>query len=284
MAINSAPRSAASLSQLERKDNWISQPLLTAIVLIGFVIYSTWRVLENNFTNTFDGAHQHLPLGLVEQGAHYTSPFYALPDFGIPFLQIPLIAAAYALFIPVSFRATCYFCRRTAYRAFFSDPSACGVKEFIPKGKNYTGERQFPFSFVNLHRYTLYLVLILVALHWLHLMEAFLFTKTIVVNNQLTTSPHLGFGVGTFVLLVDTVALTLYVVSCHSFRHVMGGWVTKFSKSEGHRMRFKLWQQITHLNEKHGLYFWVSLGSIWVADLYLRLYAGGLIPDFKVVF
>ena len=280
MAINVAPRPISVNPALERKDNWWLQPVATAIILLGFVVYSTWRVLENNFFDT--GAENALSI-VKSQGLHYISPFYALPDFGLPFLKIPLIAAAYALAIPVSFRATCYFCRRTAYRAFFSDPSACGVKEFIPKGKNYTGERQFPFSVVNLHRYTLYLVLGLVALHWLHLAEAFLFTKTGVSGNNISRNLHFGVGVGTIILAVDTVALSLYVASCHSFRHVMGGFVNMFSKNDGAKTRFKIWQKITLLNEKHGLYFWVSLGSIWVADLYIRLVSAGIIPDIKIV-
>ena len=40
----------------------------------------------------------------------------------------------------------------------------------------------------------------------------------------------IGIGVGTIVLIVNAVLLTFYSLSCHSFRHLIGGNLNAFSK------------------------------------------------------
>src|SRR5262249_54703462 len=200
-AVYTAPRPTV-LDANRRKDSWWVRPLTIGLTLSVFLIYATWRLLEHRYRDT------------VAFGAHYISPFYALPEPNWPVFQWPLFAALYALAIPGAFRGSCYFCRRTMYRAFFGDPSACAVKEIIHR-RNYTGERQFPFSLFNLHRFALYAVLILIALHWKHLGDAFFF------KNE-RGEAHFGVGLGTLLLTFDTLMLTAYAASCHSFRHLMG--------------------------------------------------------------
>jgi hypothetical protein len=39
---------------------------------------------------------------------------------------------------PLGFRGTCYYYRRAYYRAFFADPTACGVGG--PRGSGYAGD------------------------------------------------------------------------------------------------------------------------------------------------
>ena len=276
MAIDTVKSSAAAMPDTQRKDNWRAQPLAAAVALLGFIAYSSWRVFENQFYDTTRAAAN--AAGAVIP--HYLSPFYAIPTPETDFfthggLAATFVSAFIALVIPVSFRASCYFCRRTFYRALFGDPSACAVKEVMAR-KSYTGERHLPFSLFNLHRYAFYAVLVLVVLHWFHLYEAFWF------KSGDDGKAHLGIGIGTLLLAIDTVALTLYVASCHSFRHLMGGFVNRFSADSGSRSRYDLWKTITGLNEHHGRYFWLSLGSIWLADLYIRIVASGAIKDLVI--
>jgi hypothetical protein len=45
--------------------------------------------------------------------------------------------------------------------------------------------------------------------------------------------------------------------------------------------RYKLWRMITRLNERHMEYAWVSLFSVALADLYVRLLSMGVISDVR---
>jgi hypothetical protein len=76
---------------------------------------------------------------------------------------------------------------------------------------DYTGETLFPFVLQNFHRYFLYVALVLVVFHWVHAFESIFY------NGQI------GFGVGSLIVWLDTIMLTLYVFSCHSLRHLIGG-------------------------------------------------------------
>jgi len=40
---------------------------------------------------------------------------------------------------------------------------------------------------------------------------------------------------------------------------------------------------LTRLNTRHGLYAWISLFSVIVADLYVRLLAMGVIHDLRFI-
>lgn len=52
MAIDSVQRQAKAMPNTQRTDNWRMQPLATALALLGFVAYSTWRVFENRLFDT----------------------------------------------------------------------------------------------------------------------------------------------------------------------------------------------------------------------------------------
>ena len=126
--------------------------------------------------------------------------------------------AIFILWAPAGFRATCYYLRKAYYRAFFQDPPGCAVGE---ESREYRGETAFPFILQNLHRYFLYLAILLVINHWIDLYWAF------TVEGPKTY--HVGLG--TVVLLADTILLTLYTGSCHAWRHLMGGKEDCFSAS-----------------------------------------------------
>jgi hypothetical protein len=226
------------------------ESLPVIVVLGGFGLYATLRAFEGKF---------------YEWGP-YLSPFYS-----------PLIDAHHhwwkfspAILIlggPLSFRATCYYYRKAYYRAFFQDPPACAVGE----GRHsYCGETQFPYLLQNLHRYTLYIAIIFLAFLWRDAIRAFFFDG------------QLGMGVGTLVLLINVILLSIYTLSCHSLRHLVGGRLDCFSCGGLGKPRYTAWRGLTFLNERHMLFAWVSLFSVGLADFYVRLVASGAIQDVRL--
>ncbi len=195
----------------------------------------------------------------------YKSPMYAAPYVPNWF---PFSPAFLLLWIPAGFRLTCYYGRKAYYRAAFLDPVACAIKE--PFKSNYKGETRFPYILQNLHRYFLYFALLLLILHWFEFFQS------------MRDNGNFYFGIGNFLLFIDVISLSLYVFSCHSFRHLIGGKKDCFSRECGN-CRYKLWEKVSFLNQFHNVWFWISLYSIIAADLYIRLLAIGLIKaDFHV--
>jgi hypothetical protein len=89
-----------------------------------------------------------------------------------------------------------------------------------------------------------------------------------------------GIGVGTVILLVNVYFLWIYTLSCHSCRHLFGGHVDQFSKA---RVRYFLWKQISKLNLRHAQWAWISLFTVALTDLYIRLVAMGNVHDYHWV-
>lgn len=240
----------------ERTGSWWNENTFTLVALGLFVIYATWAGLQ--------GAHY--------EAGPYLSPFYSpklhemFPDF---FSWVAFSPALLVMWAPALFRGSCYFYRRAYYRAAFNSPPNCGVD--TPKFQlgNYMGEKALPFFLLNFHRYFLYLALILTVFHWFHLYEAFFYKG------------EFGVGVGTLVLGIDTILLTLYVGSCHSLRHLLGGKLNTFAGGWFSRLRFGLWKGSSGINLHHWLYAWVSLFTVGFADLYIRMVSMGLWPDFN---
>ena len=90
-----------------------------------------------------------------------------------------------------------------------------------------------------------------------------------------------GIGVGTLVMWLNVIFLGGYTFSCHSCRHVCGGSVNQFSKAP---TRYALWKLVTRLNERHPTFAWLSLFSVGLTDLYIRLVSMGVIRDLRIVF
>jgi hypothetical protein len=128
-------------------------------------------------------------------------------------------------------------------------------------------ERAFPFILQNIHRYFLYLAFIPLFFLWI---DAVI---------PLWNTGQFRFGLGTPILLVNAALLTGYSLSCHSLRHLVGGRLDCFSCGGAARVRYGAWQRVTGLNERHMLWAWVSLVSVALADLYVRLLAAGFIVD-----
>jgi hypothetical protein len=234
-----------------RTGSWVTQIIPVVIGLGGFGLYATYRA--------FEGAYYF--------AAPYLSPFYS-PLIDVHHRYWPYSPALLILGGPLSFRATCYYYRKAYYRAFFLDPAACSVPE---RKRKYSGETRFPFILQNLHRYCMYLAIIFLAFLWHDAVLAFSFDG------------KFGVGVGTLVLLVNVILLTLYFGSCHSLRHLMGGKLDCFSCVAGGGPRHSTWKGLSFLNERHMLFAWMSLFSVGLADFYVRLLSSGAIKDLRLL-
>ncbi|RIH76762.1 hypothetical protein Mterra_03841 [Calidithermus terrae] len=229
----------------ERRDAWWVEPLVTVVVLVAFGVYAFWVALINR-----DFAF-----------GPYLSPFYS------PHLDLawwPFSPAFLILWVPLGFRLTCYYYRRSYYRAFFWDPPACAVGEMR---RSYRGERSFPFVLNNLHRYFWYLSLPVLAFLWYDAIKAFFWED--------------GFhvGLGALILVVNVVLLSYYTFSCHAWRHLAGGCLDCMS---GRPVRYGLWRWTSRINARHGYWAWVSMVSVALADAYIRLCATGAIADLRL--
>lgn len=230
---------------MTRRLPWWLSPTLVAVGFSGFVVYATWVI--------FLGAHYEYK--------NYLSPFYS-PLVLIP--NFPLSPAILVTWIPLGFRATCYYYRKAYYRSFFWDPPACAVGEL--RGEKYSGETKFPFILQNLHRYFLYGAVIVWIFLAIDTVKAFIFDG------------HFGIGLGSLIFLINIVLLGLYTFSCHSFRHLVGGRLDCFSCSRAEMMRYGIWGKVSTLNQNHMLWAWTSLFSVSLTDLYVRLLTMGVIP------
>ena len=90
-----------------------------------------------------------------------------------------------------------------------------------------------------------------------------------------------GVGVGTVVLTVNACLLAFYTFGCHSFRHLIGGKLNKFSGCAFAQMRHGAWSKCTALNERHMLFAWMSLFWVGFTDVYVRLVSMGTWTDYN---
>ena len=225
-----------------RGSPWWLQPVAIVVVLTGFGIYATWAAFQG---------HNY-------QVGPYLSPFYS-PEI---WTTGPISSAIWILWIPLLFRATCYYYRKSYYRSFFWDPPACAISE--PRRGGYRGETAFPWIFSNLHRFFLYLSIIVVAFLWYDALVAFWYQGRFYV------------GLGSIILLANVALLSLYTFSCHSLRHLLGGNLDCYSCVAGGNARHSIWSRLSQLNTRHGLYAWLSLFSVLFADVYIRFFAAAV--------
>ena len=235
----------AKFGETKRKDLWWLEPLLYVIGLGGFVVYATWAAFQGN----------HYEYG------PYLSPFYS-PELVFDWWKFS--PAFLILWIPAGFRTTCYYYRKAYYRSFFMDPPACAVSEGC---KKYTGETSFPLIFQNIHRYFFYLAAIFIIFLWIDAFKAFFFDGVF------------GIGVGTLVLTANVFLLSCYTFSCHSFRHLIGGFKDSFKCGYQHAM----YEKVSCMNEHHMLWAWLSLFSVGFADIYVRLCSMGIWTDIRLL-
>lgn len=246
---------APGFGKTERRDMWWLEPALVIVAIVLFVGYSTWAAF-------FGGNYYEF--------GPYLSPFFS-PYIRPSWWPAGWTTAIFVLWVPLGFRASCYYYRRAYYRAFFFSPAACAVSE--PK-RNYTGEtgpiaRYLPI----MHRWFLYLSLIVLVWLWIDAIKAFSFDG------------KFGVGIGTLVMLINVAALSFFTLGCHALRSFVGGNQRCFSCSNGGggNVRYGAWRFVTRLTNNHKLWAWISLFSVGLTDLYIRLCAMGVIHDFRLL-
>ena len=239
-------------------------PLSVAVGLSLFGAYATWAIMFGNTNNVYFADP-------------YLSPFYSpcitasCPEkirfFGVGWW--PFSPAILMMGIILGFRGTCYYYRKAYYRAFFADPPACAVGEF--RGDRYKGETSFPWILQNLHRYFMYLSIVVILFLAYDTGHGFFFED------------GLGVGVGSIILLINWLLLTGYLFGCHSLRHIIGGNVDCYSCTLGGKARHGLWKRATWFNKRHQLFAWTSLIFVCFTDLYIRLVAMGTFTDLRIL-
>jgi hypothetical protein len=246
-----APR---GLGETRRRDRWWIAPTVQGVlftILAGYLFFSgiVWTPL----------------FGTAYEVDGYLSPLFSpliapasLPAFISPGLLI--------LWIPLGFRATCYYYRKAYYRFYFADPPGCAVGEPTIH-RRYAMETRLPFILQNIHRYFLYLAFVPLFFLWVDAVGS-LFPEG---------EPRLGLGSGVF--FVNVILLTGFSLSCNSLRHIVGGNLDCFSCSRSRRVRHGVWRWVSSLNGHHMAWAWVSFISVTLADVYVRLLALGLIAD-----
>ena len=241
-----------------RQDRWWVQPTITVLVLLGFVVYATWRAFENRYYFS----------------EPYLSPFYSpclatscvegSTDLGTPVGDWWRLSPALLILVsPLGFRLTCYYYRKAYYRSFWLSPPGCAVAE---PHRRYSGETRFPLILQNAHRYFLYLAALV----------ALVLTYDVVLAFRDEDGEWGHMGLGTVIMAVNVALIWLYTLSCHSCRHAVGGRINNFSK---HPLRYKAWTAVSRLTRLHPAYAWLSLFSVALTDLYIRLLATGTITD-----
>ncbi|HEU0089197.1 MAG TPA: hypothetical protein VFQ77_16380 [Pseudonocardiaceae bacterium] len=258
------PARAATEARTLRTDRWWLSPLVTAVVLSVFIVYTTIRLFMRDYY-------------WVDE-YHYLTPLYSpcLSDscapgsahFGTPLPAFPLAVPLSILIFPIiaGFRLSCYYYRKAGYRAFLLSPPGCAVVE---PAKRYTGETRFPLVLQNLHRYFLYLASALLLINTYDAVLAFF-----------PADGGFGLGVGSLILLVNVIMLWLYSLSCHACRHIFGGRLKHFSK---HPVQYWFWTQLSKFNGRHMQFAWTSLITVMLTDFYIMAVAVGWIADLRLV-
>jgi hypothetical protein len=196
---------------------------------------------------------------------NYLSPLFS-PLIVFPNMPSWLSPGLLILWIPIGFRATCYYYRKAYYRFYFADPPGCAVGEPAIHRK-FKLETAFPFILQNLHRYFLYLAFIPLTFLWIDAI------------GSLVPASGPRIGLGSVIFFVNVTLLTGFSLSCNSLRHIAGGRLDCFSCTRRQRAQYTVWQRISALNRHHMLWAWISFVSVTLADVYVRLLALGVITD-----
>lgn len=261
----SAAGGAAATRDLGRKDSWWVGPLTFFLIFSAFGAWATLRAFQNGFYE-FD---------------NYLSPFYAPTiQTGWHLGPFAISPALLILPFPLSFRLSCYYYRRSIYRAYLADPLACAVREPAPLEKarfrRYMGERGFPLIVQNFHRYAFFAAVVFIVLLWIDAIKAFFHYAN---PAAMSGGTHFGLHIGNLVFLANIVLLSVYTFSCHSFRHFLGGSTDCYSCTLANRTKYGLWKKISFLNEQHGRWAMWSLCSVALTDVYVYLLASGRLHD-----
>jgi hypothetical protein len=252
----------------QRVDRWWIGPAATALGLVIFFGYLTLRAFDATYVwyDPYISPTVAPPVFTPASGYPGAVPVEHAWLGAFPAWWPAFLPQSPAFFIPwmaIAFRFTCYYYRGAYYKAFAMTPPACGVRGVSPQ---YRGEAAL-LLFQNLHRYTLYGAIFLLACLWWEGLAAFF------------REGRFGIGVGTVVMLINAALLTGYTFGCHSWRHLIGGRLDCFTCESATSPRYGLWKGSSWLNERHMAFAWLSL--VWVAftDFYIYLVSSGTMRD-----
>ncbi len=177
------------------------------------------------------------------------------------------------LIVPVVglFRLTCYAYRKDYYRNIFNHPQSCAADERRDSAnRGYSGETTL-FAFNNLHRYLLYFGIILLPFFYYDFYVSVTYFGGFVLR------------FASILILLNAILLTLWVFSCHAFRHVFsGGNVKCYDCALKPNARKGFFNFQSMLNKRHEEWAFISLVFIVLVDLYLRALAAGWPIDFRI--
>jgi len=190
----------------------------------------------------------------VAEFSGYIDPFYSPTILIVP--------------LPGLFRLTCYAYRKDYHRHLFNHPLGClNPNRADPETRKYTGERNAIFQVENFHRYFLYAGIAILPFFYYDFVHS------------LGVSGGYALRLGSILLLINALTLTAWTLSCHAFRHLIGGNVDCYSCVAAGGLRKNVYERQSWLNKHHEALAWVSLLTIFFADLYLRGLAAGLPID-----
>jgi hypothetical protein len=255
-----APTKRGTGQKTTRRDRWWLLPAVTVASLTLFGIYTAvFVIVDKDYLYT-------------KGGASLLSPFYS-PDLKSWFGQSASGGgfpwAIFVVWMPLVFRASCYYYRKAYYRSFFLAPPACAVAGAARR--KYSGETKFPLIVNNLHRFTFYIAVFVVGWLWYDAIKGFIY--------QTPSGEAFGIGLGNIIMVANCVMLSAYTFGCNSWRHLIGGKIDCFSCSANTRVRHGLWQKFSILNQSHQAWAWYSMFGVWFTDLYIRLASAGAFTD-----
>ena len=262
--------------QTTRRDSWWVPTVLTFVGFSAFIVYSTWAAFANaNYEFGPYLSPMYSPLFWGTSPHSWFGGSDAPPSFWPPFLHYSY--AALILWIPVSFRLTCYYYRGAYYKSFWADPPGCAVGE--PR-KKYLGERFFPLVLQNIHRYTLYLALVFIVVLSYDAYTAMWFPADGSMTLVRGGATKFGIGIGTLVMVINVIFLGSYTLGCHALRHLVGGVKDVLS---GRPIRKTAYACVSCLNRGHMNWAWASLIWVGFTDFYIRMCAMGIWTDWRLL-
>ena len=194
-----------------------------------------------------------------------TYPVAAISGYVDPFYSPTVLIVP----LPGAFRLTCYAYRKDYHRHIFHHPLGCKAESRGEKHSQvYTGERNALFQLENFHRYFLYAGIMLLPFFYYDFVQSVLYQDSL--------------RIGSLVLLANALTLTAWTLSCHAFRHIIGGNIDCYTCVSAGKVRKSIWGVQSWWNTRHEALAWISLLTIFFADLYLRALTAGLPVDFKL--
>jgi hypothetical protein len=261
-------RNAGGFARTTRVDYWWLAPASTAIGLIIFFGYLTFRAFNATYV-WFESVHQ--PHG----GAPFFTPVSGYPG-SVPldhawFGNVSLVVAAVSSAVTGILRAGARHC--------FPSHLLLLPRRVLQGGVHEATELRGGRVTFRLSRRTRAAPVSESAP--LHALWRSLPHRLPVVGGPgaFFKQGHFGIGVGTVVMVMNAALLTGYTFGCHSWRHLIGGQLDCFTCEQRSVASIRHVEGSTWLNERHMAFAWFCL--VWVAftDFYIYLVSSGTIRD-----